>query len=241
MKTRLELQELYTDEYFDNYGGESYDDEQLRRFEARLRLRWISSNAGLGKLLEIGAVNGIFLDSARDFGFEVTGVEPADGYAEYARREFGLDVRSGFIETVELPDSEFDVVCAFHVFEHISGPGDALARIHSAMKPGGLLFLEFPNIESRQASKLGMDWVPLEPEFHVAFYNKSQLERLLRDNGFELLDFHTVSTFTYYPKSRLRRPGNLLARLWRTLRSGVREGAPHPDEHELVRATARRI
>src|SRR4051794_28706546 len=71
-----ELHELYTDEYFEQYShGESYTaDEAQRRYEARQRLKWMRGFTPPGRLMEIGAAAGIFLNEASKVGYDVFGI-----------------------------------------------------------------------------------------------------------------------------------------------------------------------
>ena len=52
-----------------------------------------------GRLLDVGCHLGMFLDVAREHGWDVTGVEPSRWSVERAR-ERGLDVRHGTLDTV---------------------------------------------------------------------------------------------------------------------------------------------
>ncbi len=80
-----ELRELYVEEYFEEYGGADYrEDEAGRQWESQLRREWIAKHKSSGRVLEIGAAAGYFLDEMRKSGYEVHGVEPAAGIAEGA-------------------------------------------------------------------------------------------------------------------------------------------------------------
>jgi hypothetical protein len=230
-----ELHEIYDDSYFEQYpGGEAYDaDQEQRRYEARPRLEWVRERVTRGRLLEIGAADGIFLDEARAAGFRVTGVEPAPGLAATARDERNIDVRAGFIEDVELPDEKFDAICAWHVLEHITQPAASIQRLRDA------IFLEIPNIESTKAKARGPEWFHLDPSNHVGFYTPEQLGRLLGDNGFELVEWYSVSGFSYQRPGRAFQPRELAGRALETVQTRTLPGRVHPWKHELLRAAAR--
>lgn len=235
-----ELHELYSDEYFDDFHGEgSYLDESQRRYEAKRRIDWVTQHVQSGRLLEIGAAHGVFLDEARRRGFEVTGVEPAPSYADLAREHFDIDVRAGFVENVELPPEPFDVVCAWHVLEHIPDPLPALRRLRSALASDGWMFIEIPNIESPRARQQKAEWIHLDPANHVAFYNPQQLSAVLEKAGFELTDHHTVTPISYYRPRLALMPGPLAMRIRDTIVTRSLQGAPHPSKHEFIRAIAR--
>jgi SAM-dependent methyltransferase len=236
-----ELQELYGDKYFDEYPGvgDYTTDESQRRFEAQRRIDWIKRFKQSGSIFEVGVAAGFFLDEARSAGFTVAGVEPAPKVSAHARDEFGLDVTTGFIEDAELPPASFDVICAFHVLEHIHDPLDVLKGMRAALKDDGYLLLEIPNIESAMAKRLGPKWLHLDPPNHVGFYTPEQLRGLLASAGFELLETDTVSEFFYYRPSLRLHPTAVTGRISQRLKSGLNQSKPHPTGHALMRITAR--
>jgi transcription elongation factor Elf1 len=235
-----ELHELYDDSYFAEYpGGESYDaDEDQRKYEASLRIDWIRHYVQSGRVLEIGAAEGGFLEVMRDAGFSVFGVEPAEGLAQIARDQRGIDVRAGFIEDVELPTEPFDIVCAWHVLEHITKPHASIRRLRESIAEDGKFFIEIPNIESVKAKRTTTEWFHLDPRHHVAFYNEAQLGKLLGDCGFELIDTSSISGFSYLRPGRALRPAELAARGLEAATTRTLPNRPHPWKHELLRAVA---
>jgi SAM-dependent methyltransferase len=99
-------------------------------------------------LLDAGCGGGEFLYLLRAAGCKATGIEPNTGYASYASRELGLDVRRGLIEDQEFPAAAFDGITVFHVLEHLPAPVECLARLARWLGPGGFLAVEVPNFES---------------------------------------------------------------------------------------------
>ena len=102
-----------------------------------------------GKLLDIGAGGGEFVYLTGRSGFEASGVDPNLGYAEYARAEYGVLLHSGDLAEVS---ERSGVVTMFHVMEHLPSPLAAFENLWSIIEPGGTLFVEVPDIESKCAS-----------------------------------------------------------------------------------------
>jgi 2-polyprenyl-3-methyl-5-hydroxy-6-metoxy-1,4-benzoquinol methylase len=131
-----DVREIYGQEYFAQYAGAGYDVEApQRRHETHARLTWISRWVSPpGRLLEIGAAAGYFLEGAAAAGWTVAGVEPAADQAAAAQARVGVPVHVGFLEDVHLESRAFDVACGWHVLEHIPDPLNALAQLREALR-----------------------------------------------------------------------------------------------------------
>lgn len=233
----------YTGQYFDEYphpkgGVHDYDgNEPQRQLEARRRIEWIISSLGTntrGDLLEVGAASGAFLSAAEAAGFAVTGVEPADVTAAKGRDK-GLDLRTGTLGDIHESGATFDVVCAWHVLEHLPEPRTAAGQLLDLLRPGGWVFLELPNIGSRIADRDGARWQHLDATNHVAHYNVENVRRLFTDQGAEVVVVMTSSMRVYARANRLVKA--LLA-----LREASRVGTLRLTDsrrHELLRVSLR--
>jgi 2-polyprenyl-3-methyl-5-hydroxy-6-metoxy-1,4-benzoquinol methylase len=109
---------------------------------ARSRLEFLrKSGIRDGLLLDIGASSGEFVALARQAGFDASGVEPNQGYAEYARSEYHILVTTAGLNQIE---GQYDVITLFHVLEHLLSPAEVFQHLHSLLKPDGKLFIEVP-------------------------------------------------------------------------------------------------
>ena len=231
---------LYRDAYFAAYAGGDYvTHAPQRRRESRLRLDLLARVAPPpARLLEVGAAAGFFLDEARRRGYAGTGIEPNAAMAAHGRDSLGLDLRTATLEAADLVPGSFDAACAFHVVEHLSAPLDALTTIRLALRPGGHLLVEVPNVQSAAAARRGPDWPPLDLPHHVGHHGPRSMRALLDRASFQVLRIDTVPFALYGAGSRV-------ALLARGLAEAARAGrflpaGPHPDGHQLLRALARR-
>lgn len=237
-----DLRALYDEEYFERFaaGGGYNVAQRQRRHEARVRVALLRRfTRPPGRLLEVGAAGGHFLAAAREAGFDGLGIEPVPELAERARAEHAVDVTTGFLGDVEIPDAGFDAACAFHVLEHLPEPLEALRPMHAALRRGGLLLIEVPNVESAEARRLGPRWANLEPLHHVGHYGPRALRAMIERAGFIVLHTETVPFFSYLPPSVAMRPLQLAHRAALSVRARVPPRGPHPGRHELLRAAAR--
>lgn len=228
--------EAYDGRYFEQYSGGSYvDAEPLRRHEARVRLGLLPTpRPGQDRLLEIGCAAGFFLDEARKTGWSPIGVEPSAEIAEFAKSELDLDVKVGFAEDLELDQEKVDAICAWHALEHIPDPLGMLRTLRESLAESGTIAVEVPNGASIRAQRLGLDWVPLEPQVHVAQWTPEALTVLFDRAGFSDLKVTTVPFITYIESTAARLPRRVLL----ALRQRRWLPEPHPDGHELLRLVA---
>jgi SAM-dependent methyltransferase len=98
------------------------------------------------RVLDVGASSGEFTYVMQRAGFVARGIEPNLGYADFARRTYGVAVETGGLDDVRIAPASLDLVTLNHVLEHLADPWAALRRLGSWLAPGGLLFIEVPNL-----------------------------------------------------------------------------------------------
>ena len=163
-----------------------------------------------GSVLDVGCGNGGFLAMASGGGWSVAGVD-FDEDSVAAARSRGLPVRLGGIELLDDSRERFDVITISHVIEHVYDPLAMLARSHRLLKPGGMLWLETPNISSQGAARFGANWRGLEPPRHLVLFNRASLVRSMRDAGFRSIvqRWRGMSVFDTYAASESMTAGRL--------------------------------
>jgi 2-polyprenyl-3-methyl-5-hydroxy-6-metoxy-1,4-benzoquinol methylase len=209
-----------------------------RRYEARVRLRWVHSHLQPGTLLDVGAAAGFFVEAARAAGWSARGIEPSPTLAAFARERLGVPVETAFVEDAPAAESA-DAACLWHVLEHAEDPIAMLGAVVANVRPGGLVFLEVPNIASPVARGLGRRWPALAAREHLTHFTPGGLRGALEQAGLVPLELYTI------PRWRYRRPR---AWVWpRTLASVTRDCVlahriVRRDEWrgDLLRAAARR-
>lgn len=143
----------------------------------RLRIAGLLA-APTARVLDCGAGGGEFSYLLTSRGYRLTGIEPNDGYREYARAEYGIDLRPGTLDDNEFGPAEFDLVTIFHVLEHVPDPRAALRRLAAWLKPGGHLYIEVPNALTDVSSPSN-----LYHRAHLYYFAASPLAALARQAG----------------------------------------------------------
>ncbi len=212
-----ELARIYGANYF--LGGNSPSDQQtvreLKRATAQLYLSEIGRYRGgsAGQLLEIGCGEGDFLAVAEGAGWRVTGVEYSPAACEKARRQLkNGEVFCGELSQAKFPDARFDLCVISDVLEHVRAPLDFLREIHRLLKPGGVLFVATPSLDSWSARFLRQKWMEFKTE-HLTYFDRQTLQTALFKAGFRDLIVQAgwkILNFDYIQKNFARFPVPIL-------------------------------
>jgi SAM-dependent methyltransferase len=191
--------------YGDAASGDYVEEEAGQRETARRTLARIEALAPQPAdrpraLLDLGCWVGFLLAEARERGWRVTGVEPSEFASTYAREQLGLDVVTHSLLGAALPEASFDAIVLGDVIEHLPRPAEALDRIAALLAPGGVVWLALPDAGSRVARVLGRRWWSVIPT-HVQYFTRGSITKLLRRQGFDVLEIRTAPkafTTRYY-------------------------------------------
>jgi 2-polyprenyl-3-methyl-5-hydroxy-6-metoxy-1,4-benzoquinol methylase len=186
---------LYSKDYFEKgeYLGYLHDKKiHQRNFAERIRiLEKISPD---GRLLEIGAAYGFFLELARA-RWEVRGIDIASEGTAYARSQLGLDVREeDFLNAPDEP-GRWDVICLWDTVEHLPHPIRVIEKASRWLKPGGILALTTGDAGSFIARMRGSQWRQIHPPTHLYYFSKRTLRSAAEQNGLEIIRMRPVGYY----------------------------------------------
>jgi len=162
--------------YYEKERAPHIDQEKISTRERNVSQRVNLIKALLNKkssILDVGCGEGLFLKEIKGLVRNVTGLEPTEFYADYARKELKIDVRQGVIENTDFSEGSFDIITMFHVLEHFNDPDIALEKIYSWLRPGGSLVIEVPDITSPYARYKRLAWELIIPEHRFHFTERS--------------------------------------------------------------------
>lgn len=152
----------------------------LKKLESRLPAKG-------ARVLDIGTAGGAFLEAARRFGYDAWGLEPS-AFRVSRGKERGLQIEQGVIESHNFAPASFDMVSLWDVIEHLPDPLDALKRIRGLLKPGGILLLNFPDIDTWQARLTGKHfwWIVAA---HLTQFSPRTITEICRRAGYQTFHF----------------------------------------------------
>jgi 2-polyprenyl-3-methyl-5-hydroxy-6-metoxy-1,4-benzoquinol methylase len=185
-----ELLEVY-DEYGENRQTSARKIELDLNRSYTAELKEIEAFRKLGRVLDVGASIGGFLNAARAAGWETVGVEPSTSSARYASEKLGLQVYADILENVELPPESFDVVTLWATLEHMPNPEEILTHVHKLVRPGGAVIITVPNWDSITVKLLGSKdhYVCRD---HLFYFTPQTLGKLLEKVGFTVVQKRTI-------------------------------------------------
>jgi glycosyltransferase involved in cell wall biosynthesis/SAM-dependent methyltransferase len=211
---------IYNETYFiGSLAGESALARDLKRATARHYLEIMRGYAAAplrGKLLEVGCGRGEFLVEASRLGLDVSGVEYSEASASVARTllEGRGQVLTGEVDNVPLEEGSFDYCVFADVIEHVRDPAAFIQRIWRLLKPGGMVFIATPSLDSPIARLMRSNWMEFKLE-HLSYFSRSTLDQLLHRNHFKQVqtgDGYKVLTIEYIRSHFARYPvGGLMA------------------------------
>jgi len=246
-----ELYALYGETYFHNdesgvvgYTNYIADEVNIRR-TAQRRLKHLSQFVPEGRLLDVGCATGFFIDEARKMGWRVEGLDVSDFGVHYAQEHFGLTAHHGALTTLPFDAEAYDLVTMWDVIEHVPDPKAYVRRAAELLRPGGVISLATPDVDSLPARLAGRRWVGYKlSEEHVYYFSVKTLSDMLTEAGFEVVNVRHIGK--YVPFSLFRdRLGMYFPLLASVLAAGERalglsEWAVYINPYDIVQVTARK-
>ena len=118
-------------------------EERLRHFEHenQERLDRVGPLVTNKHILEYGCGAGALMEKIHPLSKSVTGIERTASFRTRLSN-LGFSVHEGIGEA----EGPYDVVLMFHVLEHLAEPVQAIRDCVDRLSPGGLLYIEVPNI-----------------------------------------------------------------------------------------------
>ena len=191
------------------------------------RLRLMERFHAPGRLLDVGAGAGAFLQYAQDWGWDVLGLDVQEDFIRGIRERTGLPTYTGELSDAAIQSRRFDAVTLWDVIEHVPSPRTTLEAVAKVVRPGGIVALSTINAASINARLFGGNWVfwnrPGRVPEHLQAFTPDTLRRALRDAGFKPVHARTqfAAGAILEPLSRLLELDRRLGHRWIEARASM--------------------
>ena len=138
-----------------------------------------------GILLDVGCGNGRYLNTMRQLGWNVQGVELSENGMKVCR-EANLPVHHGDLISAKFPDKSFDVITLRHVIEPVRDIHPLMAELARILKPRGKLLIETPNSQALGRSYCGANWYANDVPRHLILFSQNSLSTLGAEHGLKM-------------------------------------------------------
>lgn len=157
---------------------------------ARIRMENLTRFVKGGRLLDVGASNGAFVQMAWSYGFYAIGVEPDPWVVEEVTGRGNRHIRCQCFEKFAASkDADgYSAVTFLDSFEHLLSPREALEAVGRLLDSWGVLMIEMPDADAPGFRDQGPCWKHFKPREHAYLYGKSHVLKLLEMHRFSLID-----------------------------------------------------
>ena len=129
------------------------------------------------KILDWGCGDGSFIRLLRNFGLHCFGIDA------YMTDLNDPQISATTIEKADFPVEYFDIITCFHVLEHLADPLTSVKHALKLLKPGGLIIVEVPNLDSVGFRIFKRRWQPLEIPTHLHHFTPGTLQKVFETAG----------------------------------------------------------
>lgn len=196
-----------------NYGWQDSIETETNILLFPLVIEILSERKKELTILDIGCGNGTLAKILSEHGHIVVGVDTSEDGVKIARKKVKntrFDVCSIYDDDFHKKiGSDFDIVIALEVIEHLYWPRILLQKANSVLVQGGTLILSTPyhgyvknlalSILNGWDKHFTVDW----DGGHIKFFSKVELKKMLEQQGFSNISFQGAGRFPYVWKSML--------------------------------------
>ena len=167
----------------------------VKKYMLVKKLKWIEKKIpAKGRILDIGAGTGDFLQVAKSRGWRINGIEPNEVARHNALRK-GVKLS---LDATNFKSEKFDVITLWHVLEHVPDLKSQILEIEHLLKKGGLLVIAVPNFKSFDADYYKEFWAAYDVPRHLWHFTRSSFKHLFSGTGFKQIDSKALLFDAFY-------------------------------------------
>lgn len=171
----------------------------IRKFTLLLKRKLIQNQTQLksGTILDIGCGTGAFLNTMKEAGWKITGLEPDDRAIAKAKSLYQIQPQSSS-ELFNMSEQQFDAITMWHVLEHVHQLNEYFFQIRKILKDNGTLFIAVPNYTSFDAYFYKETWAAYDVPRHLYHFSPMSMELLVKRYGMKIKTIKPMWFDSYY-------------------------------------------
>jgi ubiquinone/menaquinone biosynthesis C-methylase UbiE len=203
-----QLSQYYTDAYLP-YRGEKawgkyanfvvWDDQKLNERRVKMAMQYLQPTPEI-HVLDIGCGKPDFLAQlAEKPNIQTMGVDFTSAQWDDPKYK-NLTLVEGDWRNIEL-NTQFDLITAWHYFEHDYDIHQTIAKCRQLLKPNGILLIEVPMYQGIIQKIQRQYWQGWHSPRHISLFSFKSWKMIFTDNDWEIVKhnkFGTMSAFTLW-------------------------------------------
>lgn len=171
--------------------------QEVRKFTLKSKLNLINKlSPQKGKLLDVGCGTGMFLNIAKENGWQVNGIEPDTGARAIAEEINQIKIKEEVLNSFQ--NETFEVITLWHVLEHIHELNATIDWVKERLSKNGSLIIAVPNHESKDAEIYQEQWAAYDVPRHLYHFSQKTIKELFTKHGFELKESLPMKFDSFY-------------------------------------------
>lgn len=172
---------------------------QVRRRALRQKLQLLKKNVPdlPATVLDYGCGTGYFLDTCRQAGWQIDGIEPDENTRNVAKVRTNADLQA----TIFAPyfqNRTYSAITLWHVLEHIHDLKATLRELRQHLHPQGKFIIAVPNLQANEALYYGANWAAYDVPRHLYHFTPSTMRFALKQVGLQVREVLPMPYDAYY-------------------------------------------
>ncbi len=155
------------------------------------------TNKKSGNILDLGAGTGAFLNTMKEAGWNINGLEPDEAAKKIAKEQYNLEMQP-LDEFFDLPHEKFDAITMWHVLEHVHQLHQYMDKLKHLLNASGKLFIAVPNYTSKDAQYYKSSWAAYDVPRHLYHFSPKSMELLVEKHGMHIVTKKRMWFDSYY-------------------------------------------
>ncbi|HYC39037.1 MAG TPA: class I SAM-dependent methyltransferase [Chitinophagaceae bacterium] len=144
------------------------------------------SKANRGRLLDVGAGTGHYLQQMKEHGWLVMGTEPSELARQAALHLHGIELQPASA-LFQFAPASFDLITLWHVLEHLHDLHASVGQLKKLLSAAGTMLIAVPNYQSKDSRAYGEYWAAYDVPRHLYHFSPQSMQTLLQRHDLKIV------------------------------------------------------